>query len=265
MATPSKAQFLNDVHTLLKKRYKPEADGPPGSRCSRRSSTGSATRGRPASRPTRPSPGSRTSSSTGTRSASARSRRSRGPSPACPTPRAGRQRIRRFLRQLFEKTYGFNLEPLTKKPLKESLKALQEYEAFDVGLRHGHRHPAGPRRPRHPRRRPDPPRPGTAGRDRRARPTPHAVRRILERAVPKNRGVEFVDLIEELAHDTCVEGVPDCPRCELQKICPTGQARLAERRAQRRPPSRPPRTRPATRLMPRPPPSPNPRVPSEPS
>ena len=43
-------------------------------------------------------------------------------------PRA--QRIRRFLRQLFEKTYGFTLEALTKKPLKDSLKALSEYEAF---------------------------------------------------------------------------------------------------------------------------------------
>ena len=51
------------------------------------------------------------------------------------------------------------------------------------------------------------------------------LRAVLERAVPKNRGAEFVDLIEELAHDTCVEGEPDCPRCELRKICPTGVAR----------------------------------------
>ncbi len=50
---------------------------------------------------------------------------------------------------------------------------------------------------------------------------------MLERAVPKNRGAEFADLIEELAHDTCVEGEPDCPRCELQKICPTGQDQKA--------------------------------------
>ena len=49
--------------------------------------------------------------------------------------------------------------------------------------------------------------------------------------MPKNRGAEFVDLIEELTHDTCVEGEPDCPRCELRKICPTGQARKAEPRA----------------------------------
>ena len=41
-----------------------------------------------------------------------------------------RHEIRRFLRQLFEKTYGFTLEALTKKPLKESLKALGDHEAF---------------------------------------------------------------------------------------------------------------------------------------
>ena len=39
-------------------------------------------------------------------------------------------RIRRFLRQMFEKTYGFNLDPLTKKPQKESIKALEEYDAM---------------------------------------------------------------------------------------------------------------------------------------
>ena len=41
---------------------------------------------------------------------------------------------------------------------------------------------------------------------------------MLERAVPKNRGVEFLDLIEELANDTCLLGAPDCPRCELRKL-----------------------------------------------
>jgi len=51
-----------------------------------------------------------------------------------------------------------------------------------------------------------------------------SLRGVLERAVPKNRGAEFVELIEQLAHDTCVEGEPDCPRCELKKICPTGLA-----------------------------------------
>ena len=47
-----------------------------------------------------------------------------------PDPQGRAQRIRRFLRQLFAKTYGFSLEPLTKKPLKEALKVLSGYEAF---------------------------------------------------------------------------------------------------------------------------------------
>jgi adenine-specific DNA glycosylase len=55
-----------------------------------------------------------------------------------------------------------------------------------------------------------------------------ALRAILERAVPKNRGGEFVDLIEELANDTCLETDPECPRCELRKMCAYASARKQE-------------------------------------
>ena len=145
-----------------------------------------------------------------------------------PNPEDRAYRLRRFLRQLFEKTYGFNLDPLAKKPLKESIKALREYEVFasdyvmaiviqqTLG---GHAIPV------------DAPirralvRLGVAD----LQTDVATLRGILERAVPKNRGAEFVDLIEDLAHDTCVEGPPDCPRCELRKICPTGLARKDER------------------------------------
>ena len=134
-------------------------------------------------------------------------------------------RLRRFLRQLFEKTYDFALDGLAKKPLKESVALLKEYDAMESdyvlattiqqGLG-GHALPV------------DVPirrglaRLGVVGES----DDPHEVRSHLERAVPKNRGTEFVDLMEELTHDTCVAGPPDCPRCELRKICPTGQARL---------------------------------------
>ena len=142
-------------------------------------------------------------------------------------PEGQAQRIRRFLRQLFEKKYSFTLDELAKKPLKDSAKALQEFEAFgsdyvtasvvQIGLG-GHAIPVD-----EPIRRALT-RLGVAeeGADL------HALRSGLERAVPKNRGLEFADLMEELAHDTCVEGVPDCPRCELRKLCPTGLARKAE-------------------------------------
>ena len=131
-------------------------------------------------------------------------------------------RIRRFLRQMFEKTYGFALDALLKKPQKESIKALEEYEALGsdyvtatvirLALA-GHAIPVDA--------------PALRALTRLGIAEGEAVdglslRNTLERAVPKTRGAEFADLIEELAHDTCVEGVPDCARCELRKICPTG-------------------------------------------
>ena len=81
-----------------------------------------------------------------------------------------------------------------------------------------------------------------------------ALRAVLERAVPKTRGDEFVDLMEELAHDTCVEGEPDCPRCELRKICPTGQDRKTELAASTKAPARAkePKAAPAKGKAPRP-------------
>lgn len=135
-------------------------------------------------------------------------------------------RIRRFLRQLFEKTYDFNLEPLLKKPLKDAVKSLQEYDApksdyiiasvIQQGLG-GHAIPVDA----HLRRALE--RLGIAD----ASTSTEALRGTLERAVPKNRGVEFCDLMEELAHDTCLPGEPLCARCELKSICPTGRAVLA--------------------------------------
>ncbi len=136
-------------------------------------------------------------------------------------------RIRRFLRQLFEKTYGFNLEPLTKKPQKESVKALEEYDAMasDFVLAtvtrlalQGHAIPVDASTLRALTR---------LGVVEEATDIP-ALRSSLERAVPKNRGLEFSELLEELAHDTCVEGEPDCPRCELRKLCPTAEAKKTE-------------------------------------
>lgn len=143
-----------------------------------------------------------------------------------PDPEARARRIRRFLRQLFRKTYGFNLDPLSKKPQKDAVKQLKEYEAFQshyvvatviqqaLG---GHAIPidASLRRVLARLRVTD------AGLD------DEALRGTLERAVPKNKGGDFLDLFQELAHDVCVEGEPDCPRCELRKVCPTGIERLS--------------------------------------
>lgn len=144
-----------------------------------------------------------------------------------PQPDRKAQTLRRFLRQMFSKTYGFNLDGLVKGPRKEAVQALQAYEAATSdyvlasvvlhGLA-GHAIPID--------------QPMRRALERLGLIDPDTddatARAALERAIPKNRGAEFVDLMEELSHDTCVEGEPDCARCELKKVCPTGQARLAK-------------------------------------
>lgn len=147
-----------------------------------------------------------------------------------PHPEKRAERLRKFLRQLFIKTYGFSLDALAKKPQKDAVKTLEEFEAagsdyvlatvIQQGLG-GHALPV------------DAPMRRALQRLGVAEPTVDnaGLRASLERAVPKNRGTEFVDLMEELSHDVCVEGEPDCPRCELKKICPTGQDRLVSDKA----------------------------------
>ena len=128
MASPSKAQFLNEIHTLLKKRYQLEP------RAARLTVLEAVIYG---------------ICHEGTTREQANQALSRfkdgffdwnevrvssldeiqGVLTGLPDPEGRAQRVRRFLRQLFEKTYGFNLKALTKKPLKEAVKALEEYEA----------------------------------------------------------------------------------------------------------------------------------------
>ncbi len=224
MAAPSKAQLLNDVYTLLKKRYKLEP------RAERLSVLESIIYGICHEGTTREQAEQalsrfreqffdwnevRVSSIEEIQDVLA------GQDDA--EERANR--LRRFLRQLFEKTYDFTLDSLAKKPLKDSVGLLREYEAMESdyvlatvvqqGLG-GHALPVDV-----------PIRRGLARLGVvKETDDPHEVRSHMERAVPKNRGTEFVDLMEELTHDTCVAGPPDCPRCDLRKICPTGQARL---------------------------------------
>ena len=225
MATPSKAQFLNDVHTLLKKRYPP---GPAAERLSVLEAViyGICHEGTTREQANQAVTRFKDDFFDWNEVRVSTIEEIRGVLAELPDPELGAQRLRRFLRQLFEKTYAFSLDALVKKPQKESIKALQEYEAFASDfvaatvIRQalgGHAIPVdGPARRALTRL-------GVAEPE----SDESAIRVTLERLVPKNRGGEFVDLIEELAHDTCVEGEPDCPRCELKAICPTGLARAA--------------------------------------
>lgn len=226
MATPSKAQLLTNVHDLLKKRYKPKADR----QSVRLTVLEAVVYGVCHEGMTREAASQalarfkdqyfdwnevRVSSLVEIQQTLS----------GFPNAEERARRIRKFLRQIFQKTYGFNLEALVKKPLKEALKVLHEYEAFSSDFvtatviqqaLGGHAMPVDED-------------------DRRAldrlgivEPDLVSLRSVLERAVPKNRGVEFLDLLEDLAHDTCIPGVPECPRCDLRKICPYPQAHKAE-------------------------------------
>ncbi len=133
------------------------------------------------------------------------------------------QKIRRFLRQLFEKTYGFTLEHMLKVPLKEAMKLLAEYETVAgsdyIAATVVRQALGGHAIPIDAASRVALTRLGIAD----SSMDDAALRALLERAVPKTQGGEFLNLIEQLAHDACVEPEPDCPRCDLRKQCPTGQ------------------------------------------
>jgi endonuclease-3 len=223
MATQSKSQFLTDVHSQLKRRYKPKPDRNAG----RLSVLEAVVYGICHEDTTREQANQALSRFKDqffdwnevrvTQIAEVQETLA-----DIPDPHGRAQRIRKFLRQLFEKTYGFTLESLAKKPLKEAIKTLQGYEAFTSDYvtatviqqaLGGHAIPIDTATRR------------ALGRLGITEPTVAALRSVLERAVPKNRGVEFLELLEELAHDTCVENNPECPRCELRKICPFAQAR----------------------------------------
>jgi endonuclease III len=226
MATQSKTQLLSNVHTMLKRRYKPKADRS----ASRLSVLKAVVYGICHEDTTREHANQalsrfkdeffdwneiRVSDVEEIEESLA----------GIPDPEERAQRIRRFLRQLFNRTYGFTLDALAKKPLKEALKVLQTYDAFASDYvtatviqqaLGGHAIPIDKAAHR------------VLDRLGISESDVPALRAILERAVPKNRGGEFVDLIEELANDTCLETDPECPRCELRKVCAYALTRKQE-------------------------------------
>jgi endonuclease-3 len=226
MATQSKTQLLTNIHTLLKRRYKPKADR----NASRLSILRATVYGICHEDTTREHANQalsrfndeffdwneiRVSSIDEIKENLA----------GIPNPEQKARSIRRFLRQLFNRTYGFTLDALVKKPLKEALKVLRTYEAFESDYvtatviqqaLGGHAIPidASVRRALE-----------RLGISETELP---ALRSAVERAIPKNRGAEFLDLIEDLVNDTCVEHKPDCTHCELRKICQFALARKHE-------------------------------------
>jgi endonuclease III len=225
MATQSKAQPLNEIHTLLKKRYKPKADrGNDRLPVLEAVIYGLCHEGTTREQANQALSRFKDDFFDWNEVRVSTIEEVQGALAGLPEPEGRAQRIRRFLRQLFERTYGFTLETLAKKTLKDAVKSLQEFEALESDYvlatviqqsLGGHAIPV------------DDPARRALGRlgIAEADSDNAALRVTLERAIPKNRGMEFLDLIEELAQATCVEGIPDCPHCELRKICPTALTR----------------------------------------
>ena len=132
---------------------------------------------------------------------------------------------RRFLQEVFETAYSFDLESLQKKGVKQAAKQLSRYTAAnDYAVAWVVQKKPG----------------GTCaylwikasirvlgrlweilqeeGLDL------DALKASLEHQIPKLKGADFVDLISTLAQDHCWEKDPACPACPLHKICPTGLA-----------------------------------------
>lgn len=139
-----------------------------------------------------------------------------------PAAEARAERLIRFLQEVFEKRFAFDLEDLHKKGLKVAAKQLSGYEASNEYVSAwvvqqslgGHAIPV------------DAPTLRTARRlglidgelaDR------ESLQSSLEHLVPKSRGPQFVALMSRLAEDVCREEGPNCSACPLVQECPTGQ------------------------------------------
>src|SRR3954466_10371962 len=123
MATQSKAQLLNEIHTLLKKRYKPKADHA-GSRFSVLEAViyGLCHEGTTREQANQALSRFKDDYFDWNEVRVSTIEEIQGALAGLSETEARAQRIRRFLRQLFEKTYGFTLESLGKKTLKDAIK-----------------------------------------------------------------------------------------------------------------------------------------------
>jgi endonuclease III len=138
-----------------------------------------------------------------------------------PNPQDRARRIRDFLQEVFETTFSFDLEPLQKKGVKQAAKQLSRFQAANdyavawvvqqsLG---GHAIPLDVRSTRVLKR--------LAMLDDQGE-NAEAMRASLEHQIPKAKGLQFVDIVSDLAESTCWDADPACPGCPLQSTCPTG-------------------------------------------
>jgi endonuclease-3 len=136
------------------------------------------------------------------------------------------QRLVVFLQEVFETTFSFDLESLSKKGLKQAAKQLSRYQAANdyiggwVVQRSlgGHAIPVDAPTLRCARRL------GLAE----SGAEEAEVRASLEHLVPKAKGPLFTDVVSFVAHEYCWEDEPQCPSCPLAGECATGHEMSAE-------------------------------------
>jgi endonuclease-3 len=137
-----------------------------------------------------------------------------------PDAGAKAERVIALLQEVFESTFSYDLEGLSKKGMKQAGKQIGRYQAADdytvawVTQRSlgGHAIPL------------DAPtlrtviRLGLTDDDSR----PDAVRASLEHQVPKAKGPQFTEFVSLLARDYCWEEEPNCTACPMRGECLTG-------------------------------------------
>jgi endonuclease-3 len=136
------------------------------------------------------------------------------------------QRLVAFLQEVFEAEYGFSLEGLQKKGLKEAAKQLRRYQAANdyvvawavqrtLG---GHAIPLDEPTLRCVRR---------LGLIDSTQEDLEAIRASLEHLIPKSKGPAFTDAVSRLADEFCHEDGPHCAGCPLASECATGHELVA--------------------------------------
>lgn len=138
-------------------------------------------------------------------------------------------RLKGALKFIFETSYGFDLEPLTKVPMKEVAKRFEkmphisEYVVNRVvrdGLG-GTAMPLDTSAVRVLTR---------VGLIDEKNPAP-VLSASLARQIPRARNFEFCHVLSQLAAEFCTEAEPRCKPCCLLQLCPHGERRLAQLQA----------------------------------
>jgi endonuclease III len=136
-----------------------------------------------------------------------------------PDAEARAKAIRRFLHQIFDKNYKFQIDGLAKKPFKEARDDLKDYEILSndhhmayvqVQCLGGHAFPVDSHILEMARRL------GIVDKSADAA----TLRGLLEKNIPKAQILQSISLIEKFVNEICTAVEPRCQECLFQKICP---------------------------------------------